>query len=113
MGQKKGQTGNPKGRPKGKPNKVTVGLRQWIQSLLDENRQVFENDLKALDPAQRLNVLEKLMQYCLPKQQTFDIKAQVSAEYEALERLLISAPDEFVDRVTEKIVELQKKSLNE
>ena len=45
MGQKKGQTGNPKGRPKGVPNRVTGTVKEWIASIIDGNRQQFEEDL--------------------------------------------------------------------
>ena len=47
MGQKKGQTGNPKGRPKGVPNKVTGTVKEWIQQVIDGNRKRFEKDLLA------------------------------------------------------------------
>ena len=70
--------------------------------------QVFETDLKQLEPAQRLSIMEKLMQYCIPKQQAIDIAAQVSEEYRALEALLKNAPDEAVQRIADKVVELQK-----
>ena len=50
MGQKKGQTGNPKGRPKGVPNKVTGTVKEWIQQVIDGNRKRFEKDLLALEP---------------------------------------------------------------
>ena len=107
---RKGITNNPKGRPKGIPNKTTTDLRQWVKSLLDDNRGVFEADLKNIDSAQRLNVLEKLMQYCIPKQTQVDAKAQVAAEYEQLERLLQCAPDDAVQRIADKVMELQKLS---
>lgn len=68
MAQKKGQTGNPNGRPKGTPNKVTADLRTWINDILNDNRLQIENDLKCLEPYQRIAVFEKLLQYALPKQ---------------------------------------------
>ena len=69
MGQKKGQTGNPKGRTPGTPNKVTTELRQWVSNLIDSNREQIEKDLMSVEPDKRLVMLEKLMQYVLPKQQ--------------------------------------------
>ena len=113
MAHKKGHTNNPNGRPKGTPNKVTGDLRQWINKLIDDNRVTFEKDLKELESAQRLSILEKLMQYCIPKQQTIDITEQVAAEYKALENLLLSAPDKAIDEIVKKIIELQKFKPNE
>ena len=110
---KKGHTNNPKGRPKGTPNKVTGDLRQWLSKLVDDNRTTFEADLKDLEPAQRLQILEKLMQYCTPKLQAISVEAQINAEYEALEKLLTNAPDEAIDRITERILNLQKSNQNE
>ena len=75
MGQKKGQTGNPQGRPKGTPNKVTADVKTWLAGLIDNNRQQVEDDLKALEPKERLMILERLMQYTVPKQQA--VSAQI------------------------------------
>ncbi|MDR2139382.1 MAG: DUF5681 domain-containing protein [Tannerella sp.] len=67
MAQKKGQTGNPNGRPKGTPNKVTTDLRQWVNMLIENNREQLEKDLEALEPKERWQLIEKLMQYVIPK----------------------------------------------
>ena len=70
--------GTPKtgGRQKGTPNKVTASVKGWLSCLIDKNRKQIERDLKAVDPMERLQMLEKLMQYVVPKQQV--IKAAVS-----------------------------------
>lgn len=76
----KKQVGRPKGTPKtggrkrGTPNKVTQDLREWVSSLIDRNRLQVENDLKNLEPKDRLQILEKLMSYVLPKLQSVDQK---------------------------------------
>lgn len=38
------------GRAKGTPNKVTRPLKEWINNLLDDNREQIESDMKALLP---------------------------------------------------------------
>lgn len=70
--------GTPKtgGRQKGTPNKVTASVKSWLSCLIDKNRKQIERDLKAVEPMERLQMLEKLMQYVVPKQQA--IKAAVS-----------------------------------
>jgi len=78
MGQKKGQTGNPKGRPKGTPNKVTTDLKTWIRSLLDNNRAQIEKDIGNLEPQQRVAIFEKLLSYAVPKMQSVEAKIDLN-----------------------------------
>lgn len=65
--QKNDGRGRLGGRQKGTPNKVTATLREWVADLLDRNRERIEEDLEALDPKERLLMLERLMGYVLPK----------------------------------------------
>lgn len=109
MAPRKGQTNNPKGRPKGSPNKVTTELKAWIQQLIDGNRKKFETDLKKLDPKDRLLILEKLMQYVVPKQQSISVEAQIECEYKELEKLLDKAPDSVVDELLQRMEKLKTK----
>jgi hypothetical protein len=106
MGLKKGQTNNKTGRPKGAPNKVTTDLRKWVECLIDKNLKKMERDLKQLEPKDRLIILEKLMQYSIPKQQSISVEAQIQAEYGALEQLLSNAPDEAIKKITERVIRL-------
>ena len=66
------QPGCPKtgGRKKGTPNKVTGTLKEWLEDILNENRQQIKDDLAALKPKDRLLIIEKLLQYVIPKQKT-------------------------------------------
>ena len=89
----KGKTNNPNGRPKGTPNKITQDVRQWLSTVIDKNRRQMERDLKALEPKERLQILERLMQYVIPKQ-------QATAATVDLERLT----DEQVNQVINTII---------
>jgi hypothetical protein len=89
----KGHTNNPNGRPKGRPNKITQDTRAWLSAVIDKNRRQMERDLKALEPKERLQILERLMQYVIPKQ-------QATAATVDLERLT----DEQVNQVINTII---------
>jgi len=73
MGRPKGtiKTG---GRKKGTPNKVTGNVKDWLYQLVDKNRLQVEKDLKALEPKERLQILEKVLQYTTPKMQSIQTK---------------------------------------
>lgn len=98
MAQPKGKTGNPNGRPKGTPNKVTQDLRKWLSSVIDKNRKQMERDLKALPARERLQMLERLMQYVVPKQQAISAKIDYAAMSE-------SELDFIIDRLAKEITE--------
>lgn len=68
--QKNDGKGRMGGRAKGTPNKITGTLKEWLNNLLDENREQIGQDLKALSPKDRLIMFEKLLQYVIPKQKT-------------------------------------------
>ena len=107
--------GTPKtgGRKRGTPNKVTASLKEFIKNLIDNNRSQIISDMKKLEPYQRLLFIERLIGYVLPKQAAVDVKSQIDAEYKALERLIDDAPNEFIDRITDKVLKLQEEKQNE
>ena len=87
----KGKTNNPNGRPSGTPNKVTTELKQWISNLIDNNKEQFEADLANVEPEKRLLILEKLLQYVIPKQR----ENQLNLEDESMKNALY---DKFFNR---------------
>jgi hypothetical protein len=98
MSKQKGST-KTGGRAKGTPNKVTSDLRTWINDLLNNNRKQFENDLKRLEPQQRVMIFEKLLSYAVPKMQSVEAKIDLN-----------HLTDEQLDTI---IVELSKHIENE
>ena len=97
MGRAKG-TPKTGGRKAGTPNKVTGTAKEWIAGLIDNNRTQIENDMKKLDPKERLQMLEKLMQYVIPKQQAVSAKIDFAA-------LPDDVLDNLVDELTKDIQE--------
>jgi hypothetical protein len=60
------------GRKPGSVNKVSSETRVWIDKLINSNRKQLEADLRLLKPAERWSVIERLMNYTLPKMQSVD-----------------------------------------
>lgn len=72
--QKNDGRGRLGGRAKGTPNKVTTSVKEWLNELINANREQVEADLRELHPRERLAVLEKFMQYVVPRQQAVSAK---------------------------------------
>lgn len=82
MAFKKGQSGNPNGRPRGAKNKATNELREWVERLINDNLDTITNDIKELDPNERVKFFLALLNYTLPKQQS--VKAEINDEREQI-----------------------------
>ena len=97
----KGKLGGEKtgGRQYGTPNKVTTDLRTFINELLDSNRRQIIEDMKKLEPQQRITIFERLLSYAVPKMQSVEAKIDLN-----------SISDEQLDRI---IVELTNNIENE
>jgi hypothetical protein len=72
------------GRVKGTPNRVTGALRDRITLFLEENWTKLEADFETLEPLQRFQLFEKLLQYSLPKLQTISHDLELRKKLEAL-----------------------------
>lgn len=94
--QKNDGQGRLGGRAKGTPNKVTANAKEWLTKLLDKNRKQIEKDLKQLEPKDRLQMLEKLMQYVIPKQQAVSAKVDYA-------RLTDNQLDDIINELTKDI----------
>lgn len=57
------------GRQKGTPNKVNATLKEFLTNIINNNREQIEADIQSLEPKDRLIMLEKFMQYVVPKEQ--------------------------------------------
>lgn len=93
MGRKKG-TPKTGGRKKGTPNKVTTTQREWLARLIDNNRERIEQDINLLEPKDRLMMLERLMQYVLPKQHSTRMD---------FDRLTDTEIDDIVNEITKSL----------
>lgn len=96
------------GRQKGTPNKASQDLKNWLSRVLNDNRAMFERDLTELLPEERVRVIAGLLNYIIPKQQALSVEEQISNETEALSRWFAEAPQEAIDGIAERVIELQK-----
>lgn len=107
MGRKKGDgKGRLGGRTKGTPNRISGTVKEWIQKVIDGNRQQFEKDLGELEPGERVRVISHLLQYVTPKMQSTSPEELFEAEYQKLSELLDAAPDEVVNEIVVRVKRL-------
>lgn len=113
MAQQKGHTGNPNGRPKGTPNKVTTDLRAWVNDILSNGKERFNEYLEQLAPDEYIRTFTALLNYVLPKMASTTPDDILRKEKEMLQELILSLPEEMVDRVTKRLYDIQKRENNE
>ncbi len=77
--------GTPKtgGRAKGTKNKTTTELREFIQEMLDDNREQIALDFALLPGAKKLEMFEKLCGYLIPKQSATNTKLDITTMSDA------------------------------
>jgi len=103
----KGKTNNPNGRPVGAVGKNTTQMRDKINTIVENQIDNVEADLDSLEPMQRLQILEKLISYCVPKApQPIDPALSIQLEYIEIDRILSTMPDKALEMLTKKIIHL-------
>ena len=112
MGLHKGRTNNPSGRPAGKPNKVTGATKDWILDIIEENKERVRADLESMDSATRVKAVFSLLNFVTPKQQSISIEEQAKIEEDALFAFLENAPEEAINAIAERVLELQRRNSN-
>ena len=97
------------GRVKGTPNKATTDLNTWVASILDGGRDRFIESLDGLEPSEYIRVFTGLLNYVLPKQAPTSPDNVLEKEKEMMQELLLSMPEEMIDRVAKRLIELNEK----
>ena len=111
--QKNDGKGRMGGRAKGTPNKATTDLKTWVASILDDGRAKFIKSLDKLEPSEYIRVFTGLLNYALPKQAPTTPDDMLEKEKKMMQELLLSMPEEMIDRVAKRLVELNEKEENE
>ena len=79
------------GRVQGTPNAITSDLRAKINTIVEKQIDNIENDLQGLKPLARLQIVEKLISYCVPKLQAQSIEIDLNSLSDAqLEQIINS-----------------------
>lgn len=107
--QKNDGKGRMGGRAKGTPNKATTDLKTWVASILDGGRDRFVENLDKLEPVEYIKVFTGLLNYVLPKQAPTTPDDMLEKEKKMMQELLLSMPEEMIDRVAKRLVELNDK----
>lgn len=110
MARKKGDgKGRMGGRAKGTPNKTTKEVKEWVNDILEGDRSRFIEQLHNLEGDDYIKHYISLLPYVVPKMQSVDVKATIEQEYKELEHLIDIAPEDAINAVADKIMQLQKK----
>jgi hypothetical protein len=64
---------NTSGRPPGTPNKTTTEIREHFQTLISNNLDLLDNDLKDLKPIERLKMIIELSKFVIPVLKATDL----------------------------------------
>ena len=68
------------GRQKGSTNKDIEPIRAAFTELVTMGLKTMKKDLMSLEPKDRLIMLDKFSEYCIPKQQRIEMKAEITGE---------------------------------
>lgn len=68
------------GRKKGVENKVTTDIRDKFNQLLTENLETISDDLKSLNPKDRINILLQLSKFVIPQLKATEIISNTESE---------------------------------
>lgn len=69
------------GRIKGTPNRTTSEFRIFLQSVIERQFSDIEQDLQTLKPYQRLDILCRLLSYCVPKPTELNFQTPEKIEF--------------------------------
>ena len=121
-GRKKG-TPKTGGRKAGTPNKATAAIKESIAAVLSSyttpagkgknKKSPLQEDLANMLPAERVRAATQLAGYVIPKQQAITIEEQAQLEADALTLWLQQAPEEAIDAIAARVLEMQARHLEE
>jgi hypothetical protein len=88
------------GREAGTPNRNTAEMRELINQFISNNWERVQTDFDKLEPKDRLQFFERLMQYSVPKLQSVNHEFELEAK---LEKLTEDELDGVIEKLSETI----------
>ncbi|WP_195553181.1 hypothetical protein [Bacteroides eggerthii] len=107
--QKNDGKGRLGGRQKGTPNRATSDLRKWVEGLINENKKQIREDLRNVEPIERLKITEKLLSYILPKKKEISVQEETEALLSNIDKL----SNEQLDKLEQMILNVIQNGTNE
>jgi hypothetical protein len=89
------------GRVKGSKNRITLPLRNAIQSFLESNTNEVFTIWDKLNPPEKLKFWSDLLRYAVPQLQSVDLRQELAKDIENL-------PESAIDEILNRIIELKK-----
>lgn len=83
------------GRQKGTPNRTTTEIRQMYQYLIESNLDLLENDIKELQPKERLRIIIELSKFVLPTLKNVEYTDVKNKEEENLDLSVLTDEELF------------------
>lgn len=72
------------GRTKGTPNRNTDEIRQNFQLLIENNLATLENDLKELEPKDRIRAILDLSKFILPTLKATELSTSTDSRFQPI-----------------------------
>ena len=72
---------NTAGRPKGSENKDTKIVKDFITSLIEDNKEQIKKDFLTIEPLERLKIMSDLMKFVVPIQK--EVKSEITDNTES------------------------------
>lgn len=111
------------GRQPGTPNKTNAAVKEAVAKVVEDyldptptkgrppkDRFTLAQDLAQMLPEQRARLIANLAGFVIPKQQALSVEDQTRIEADALTQWLETAPEEAIDAIAAKVLELQAKA---
>jgi hypothetical protein len=82
------------GRTAGAVNKTTKEIREHFQNLVSSNLEQLDNDLKSLEPLQRLKVIIELSKFVVPTLKATELTTGGDNIFKPIEVVIINPTDD-------------------
>ena len=79
------------GRTAGVVNKTTKEIREHFQNLVSDNLEQLDNDLKSLEPLQRLKVIIELSKFVVPTLTATELTTDIESRFNPITVTIVQA----------------------